>query len=117
MLLIFCLLILSSCSFKQGLDLSDVKKALQGPECLEKIKHNMDQIGCTEIAYRNLGENDIIFRCHKPKEERGDFWDNYIFRVSLAGISYSPKDQKLIEEHTLCIEDGVRIEAYPPKKD
>jgi hypothetical protein len=108
-------LALVSCA-KPGVNLSDIKKELKGPSCMQTVKQQLLNHGCEKLQYKSYGEYDIAFRCHKPDEKKSEFWDTYIFRISPAEIKYSPKDQILIDHHTLCIEDGVRIEAYPPEK-
>tara|TARA_B100000214_G_scaffold339347_1_gene285078 strand:+ start:306 stop:662 length:357 start_codon:yes stop_codon:yes gene_type:complete len=110
----FSFLILLGC-VKPGVNLSDIRKQIAGPNCVERIKQTLTEHGCDELYYRSMGEYDIAFRCVKKDSERGEFWDNYIFRVSPQEIRYQPKDQKIVDKHTICTQNGVRVEAYPPE--
>ena len=111
--LIFVALFLS-CA-KKPPQVAAKKKFVGESNCLEVLKQEMLEAGCPKLNFRHLGPHDIAIRCHKPEEERGKFWDNYIFRISPPHLVYSPDDQVIIDEHTLCIDAGVRIEAYPPE--
>ena len=111
--LIFVALFLS-CT-KKPPQLAAKKKFVGKSNCLEVLKQEMLQSGCPKLSFKHLGPNDIMIRCHKPDEQRGDFWDNYIFRISPPNLIYRSEDKIIIDEHTLCVDAGVRIEAYPPE--
>ena len=81
---------------------------------LEVLKNKVKEAGCDKMSYRSLGEFDLIFQCHKPDQERKNFWDTYVFRATPPDLVYSPKDKAIVNSHTLCVDAGVRIEAYPP---
>ena len=83
--------------------------------CLTPLQENMRKAECPKLSFRHLGPHDIMIRCVKDDADRGEFWDNYIFRISSAKLVYSPEDQALIDKHTLCIDAGIRVEAYPPE--
>ena len=86
-------------------------------DCLETLKKNMSAADCQMLSVTSATESDVMIRCHKPDDERGEFWDNYIFRISPANISYSTEeDISLIDAHTICLDAGMRIEAYPPNE-
>ena len=55
-----------------------------------------------------------VLRCHKDDENRGKFWDNYWFRITPANLQIHPISRPTIEEHTICMDDKHRLEAYPP---
>ena len=93
----------------------DVRKVLAGPDCLESLKHYMKSSGCDNLVYMELDEYDMMFRCQKSDKDRGEFWDNYVFRISPRNIQYpNPKDLALIQKHTICVDGAIRVEAYPP---
>ena len=70
---------------------------------------------CPKLSYTSASPYDIMFRCHKPDSHRGEFWDNYIFRVSPKDLVYaSEEDRKLVDKHTICVDSHIRLEAYPP---
>jgi hypothetical protein len=76
---------------------------------------NLKAAECPKLKYHYLANNDIMIRCFKNDEDRSEFWDNYIFRISPAETIYlAEKSKKLIKDHTLCIDNALRIEAYPP---
>ena len=69
-----------SCSKKQPLNHVTAKTLFENKICLETLRKNMQNTGCDQLKYAVLGNYDTMIRCHKPDEERGEFWDNYIFR-------------------------------------
>ena len=110
------LLLLSlSCSQKQALNHHSVKEVFIGNNCIETLKSHMAAAGCSQLYYKHLSEVDIMFRCAKDDADRGEFWDNYIFRVSPAWLTYTAADKKVIMEHTICMDHEIRLEAYPPE--
>ena len=111
--LIFVALFLS-CA-KKPPEVAAKKKFVGESNCLEVLKQEMLKVDCPQLSFQHLGPHDIMIRCHKPENERGQFWDNYIFRISSSKLVYSSEDQIMIDEHTMCIDDGIRIEAYPPE--
>ena len=101
-----------SCAKKAPLETA--KKYFDGQDnCLEVLKKMMEKSNCTKMNFKHLGPNDIMIRCYKPDEERGEFWDNYIFRMSPPNLRYNSQDQEIINQHTLCVDAGMRLEAYP----
>tara|TARA_R100000808_G_scaffold24954_1_gene59855 strand:- start:422 stop:799 length:378 start_codon:yes stop_codon:yes gene_type:complete len=91
------------------------KNYFSNQNCGESLKYHLGLAGCVEMAVVQTDDAEWLIRCHKPKSDRGDFWDNYVFRItpSMAGLDHQYAN--LIEEHTICIDERVRIEAYPPE--
>jgi len=82
--------------------------------CVKTLKYHMNLVGCKEMQVEKESEYQWLIRCHKPDDLRGEFWDNYIFRISPSVAIYDPKDLPAVEEHTICIDHDIRIEAYAP---
>ena len=108
-------LLLFSCLKKQPLNHKTVRGFFENKVCLETLRKNLNEADCPQLRYTSLGVNDVMFRCHKPDAERGDFWDNYVFRISPATTQYKDAGSlELIQDHTICLDSKIRIEAYPP---
>ena len=98
---------------KQDKLLNSAKMAFRDNNCVETLRAYVKSAGCPEM-FVDQRENEIIFRCKKPDEERGKFYDNYWFRISPAGLVIHEDALPEIEKHTICIDNQARIEAYPP---
>ena len=83
-------------------------------KCAETLKYHMKMVGCKEMQVQKETEFQWLVRCHKSDKLRGDFWDNYIFRFSPSVAVYEDDDFPIVEKHTICIDQEIRIEAYPP---
>jgi hypothetical protein len=109
------LFLLFSCAKKQPLNHKTVHDIFENKVCLETLRKYMKDAGCPQVRYVNLGTEDVMFRCHKSDQDRGEFWDNYIFRISPMTMQYKDADSlKLIQDHTICLDNSIRIEAYSP---
>ena len=82
--------------------------------CAKTLKYHMKIVGCKEMQVEKESEYQWLVRCYKPDHLRGEFWDNYIFRFSPAVAVYNPEDLPIVEKHTICIDQEIRVEAYPP---
>ena len=92
------------------------KKLFEGEKnCMQILQNEMMKSECPQLHFKHLGPHDIMIRCKKLEAERGKFWDNYIFRISSINLVYTQTDQTIIDEHTICIDQETRIEAYPPE--
>ncbi len=105
-----------SCASHSPLDYIAAKKLFQNKDCVSELRSHMEKSKCKQLRYTQTSEFDMMFRCHRPDADRGEFWDNYIFRVSPVFMQYSIDDMKLINEHTICIDKHTRVEAYPPHR-
>ena len=81
--------------------------------CLDVLKVKMQEANCNALQSEQT-EWAMIVRCYKDAGQRGKFWDNYIFRISSSKIEFAEEDQKVIDEHTICMDNIVRVEAYKP---
>ena len=90
------------------------KTAFTNENCVRTLKAYMQSSGCPEIKVyeRNF---EIILRCEKPDEKRGQVWDQYWFRITPAALEIDFKQNPEVEQHTICIDSQHRIEAYPPE--
>lgn len=108
------LFLLSLMSCHKPLTHLGAKQYFSNQNCAETLKYHFDLVGCKDIIAEQENQFQWLVRCQKPDHERGDFWDNYIFRFSPSVAIYDPDDLKVVEAHTICIDDKVRIEAYKP---
>jgi len=99
---------------KQDKLVQSAKYAFRDNNCLETLKAYVTSAGCPEMFVEER-KNEVLFRCKKPDNERGKFYDNYWFRISHAGLTITEGALPEIEKHTICIDNQVRIEAYPPE--
>jgi len=83
--------------------------------CARTLKYHMKMVGCKDIQVEQESEHQWLVRCFKPDKLRGEFWDNYIFRISPSVALYNPEDLPIVEKHTICIDQDIRIEAYAPE--
>ena len=56
---------------------------------------------------------EVVVRCYKDADKRGKFWDNWVFRISHANLQVNPESYTQISKHTICVDQNIRIEAYP----
>ena len=112
MLTLMFLLTLGSCGKRTLVD--SAKSAFRNNNCVETLKAYVQSPGCKEMFLEER-QHSVIFRCKKPDNERGKFYDNYWFRISSAGLTITADILPEIEKHTICIDEHVRIEAYPPE--
>ena len=113
MISLFSLLFLS-CA-KVPLDHTTAQSLFKNENCVTELQDHMRKSGCKHLRYTSTSDVDIMFRCIKPDNERGEFWDNFIFRASPAALTYNDEEsRKLIDAHTICNDGHMRIEAYPP---
>ncbi len=108
------LLMLSGC-VKNGLINKARNHFANEENCLEILQKQVKKAGCEEIQveYR---KNSTLIRCDKPDKDRGRFWDNYIFRISPVSLKIDQRFLPEIEKNTICMDNQVRIEAYPPSE-
>jgi hypothetical protein len=81
---------------------------------MDTLKAYIKSTDCPEMFFQER-KNEAIFRCKKSDADRGKFYDNYWFRVSAAGLIIDEEHLPEIEHHTICIDEFIRIEAYPPE--
>ena len=110
----FILILILSCAKQPQIDHMKARELLNSNDCLASLKAHMELAECPELRYKMLSEYDIMFRCHKPEDQRKSFWDTHVFRVSPAWIEYTGDEKKYMDDHNICIDDHIRIEAFPP---
>ena len=82
-------------------------------DCLNMLRTSMKNTGCERVRVQQ-NRNSVIIQCEKPDEERGEFWDRYIFRISDARLKIPQKFAEQIDSQTICIDKYTRIEAFKP---
>lgn len=119
MLIWAMLLMLASCG-KRSLIKTARMEFIEGIQCLDTLRARMQDAGCDSMQVEHRGNplkgeaEEILFRCYKDEKDRGKFWDNYIFRMTYSNLQWEEEALKEIEDHTICIDKVVRIEAYAP---
>lgn len=108
------LLLLLSCFKPKIVDHATARDVFLGEDCIEELKTNILQTDCSELEYFWQADFDIVFRCHKPAEERSNFWDTHIFRISPAALENYQDDKLYLEQHTICVDSVARVSAYHP---
>jgi len=106
------LLMLTGCG-KKGLINKARNHFANESQCIPVLREQMQKAGCERFEAENR-RNSTLIRCHKPDEDRGRFWDNYIFRISSANARIAQDTISEIEKNTICIDKKVRIEAFAP---
>ena len=108
--------IISSCTPSNKKMLERAEAYIGGTDCLANVERILKENHCPNIEVY-VGEDNVVFRCQKVNRERKNLWDSWWFRVSSSIKEYSELELPAIEEHTICIDAQVRIEAYPPRED
>jgi len=85
----------------------------KGFYCNDIIKQKMNQAGCTQLLI-DESATELTVRCHKEDKDRGEFWDNWVFRITRSDTEINPEAFVEVRQHTICIDQNIRIEAYPP---
>ena len=84
--------------------------------CADTLKAKFREAGCNQVIAEEYPEEnpiEVVIRCYKDAKERGKFWDNWVFRISHANLQVAPESYTQISKHTICMDQHVRIEAYP----
>jgi len=84
--------------------------------CADTLKTKFREAGCNKVMaeeYPPDNPSEVVVRCYKDAEKRGKFWDNWVFRISHANLQVNPESYTQISKHTICIDQHIRIEAYP----
>ena len=84
--------------------------------CADTLKTKFREAGCNRLMSEEYPKGDpteVVLRCYKDAEERGKFWDNWVFRISHANLHVAPESYTQISKHTICLDQYMRIEAYP----
>ncbi len=95
--------------------IEQARKSFETSSCLDGLKKRITDSGCKQMYYSVVNEFDIVIRCHKEDKNRGKFWDNYFFMISLPYLEYDVSEQILVAERTICLDNQTRIQAFPPE--
>ena len=90
------------------------RNAFTNENCVKTLETYMRSAVCPEVLL-DKRPNEIVIRCKKPDSERQSIWDRYWFRISPAILKISDDQKTEVERHTICIDKGHRVEAYPPQ--
>ena len=108
------LFLLSLMSCHKPLNHITAKQYFSAERCVETLEYHLKLVGCEKIQTQSDGPFHVLIRCHKKDSERGEFWDNYVFRISPAALRYEEEIQKEVDEYTICLDPQIRLEAFPP---
>ena len=84
--------------------------------CADTLKAKFREAECNKVIAEEYPPNnpsEVVVRCYKDADKRGKFWDNWVFRISHANLQVAPESYTQISKHTICIDQNIRIEAYP----
>ena len=113
-MLIFVFFIFLSCA--KQLNIATASKIFENQSCEETLRKYMKASGCDKFEVTQSSQFDVVFQCYKKDEDKKTFWDIYVFRVSPPLLKYDEKSQEVIDNHTICLDDKMRIEAYHPRE-
>ena len=82
-------------------------------DCLNALRINIKNAGCEKVRAQQ-NRNSVVLQCFKPDDQRGEFWDRYIFRVSDARLKIPQEHADEINAQTICLDKYTRIEAFQP---
>ena len=109
------ILLMSGCMSNKRM-LNGAKNYMNGVNCYKKIERKLDDNHCTNLEiYRD--DVQVVFRCMKVDRERKNIWDTWWFRITSPLLRIPPELILKIEEHTICIDAQIRLEAYPPEDE
>ena len=95
--------------------IEEARNEIDGVDCLIKLEAKFRESHCTRLEVKR-GRHEIMIRCKKTDRDRKNFWDTWWFRMSSSMLQIHPDQIEQVENHTICIDPQVRIEAYPPEK-
>ena len=90
------------------------RNAFTNQNCVKTLETYMRSAYCPEVLIEQR-DSEILLRCEKPNNKRQSVWDRYWFRISPSSLKIVPEQLPEIEQHTICIDDKHRVEAYPPE--
>ena len=109
----FLLFLLFSCACSNSRLIKKARADFKySASCADTLKTKFREAGCNKVMAEEY-PNEVIVRCYKDAAERGKFWDNWVFRISHANLQVAPESYTQISKHTICIDQHIRIEAYP----
>lgn len=86
---------------------------LDSTNCIDDLKEKMEAATCQSVRFSKTSEYDILLMCENDRGVEKNYWNANVFRLSYSNLAYSQDDQKLIDMHTICIDDLWRVEMYP----
>ena len=114
--MLYIVFLLLSCVKKPDLNSATIRDYFGDTnDCVATLEQGLHESDCPMVRHYKTSEYDIILRCDKLDRKRGEFWDNYVFRISPTSIDYSyAEDREFVRKHTVCVDRLMRVEAYPP---
>ena len=89
------------------------EQQLDASSCIDSLKERMESAICVNVSVTNTSEYDILLKCVNPEGTEKNYWNTNVFRVSYSQLAYTEEDQKVIDMHTICLDDLWRVEMYP----
>ena len=108
------ILLLSGCAMTNK-KLEKARFEIGASNCLKALENKLKNSHCTRLVVSRT-KQDMTVRCLKVDRYRRDFWDTWWFRISPSSLKIHPTQVEEVEQHTICHDGNVRIEAYPPEK-
>ena len=96
--------------------LTHARSDLNNYNCLKQIEKKLKDNHCVRLEeYKD--NIQVVVRCDKPDMRRKNLWDKWWFRMTSSTLQFPPELIVQVEEHTICIDSQIRLEAYPPKEE
>ena len=98
-------------------DMNAARSVFNGESnCVEAIRDIMKKSDCAELRYSQPNELEVMFQCNMKDEDRKDFWETMIFRVSPWALRHRSISAAKRNHRTLCLDEYIVIEAFHPRE-
>ena len=89
------------------------EEQLNAENCIDDLKEKMEAATCYQVRFAKTSEYDILLKCVNPDDVEKNYWNSNVFRLSYSHLAYTAEDQRVIDMHTICLDDLWRVEMYP----
>ena len=113
MYLILTLLLSGCMTTKKKIEMAKIE--IGASDCLRGLEAKLVENHCSRLEV-NRTRHEVSIRCLKVDRQRKNLWDSWWFRISPSTLKVHPAQVKVVEQHTICHDGHVRIEAYPPEE-
>jgi len=98
-------------------DINAARELFSGKSnCAEAIRDIMKESDCSELRYSQPSELEVMFQCNMKDEERKDFWETMIFRVSPWALRHNSMTAATRNHRAICLDEYIILEAFHPKE-
>ena len=107
-------LLLSGCMTTKK-NIEKARTDIGASDCLRGLEAKLRENHCSRLEV-SRARHEVSIRCMKVDRERKNLWDTWWFRISPSTLKIHPSQIETVEQHTICHDGQVRIEAYPPEE-